>query len=92
MPVNQIFIDGLGAIVGQGSMVRIDLSQISQLPNNDQKGQLEVFSRLVMNLETFLSMHESMTQVVAQMKGKGIIKENPAKPPSSANKKVGVKK
>ena len=79
MHVNQLYVDGLGAIVGQGSLVRIDLNQISQLPKGDQKGQLEVFSRLVMNLETFLSMHESMTQVVEQMKAKGMILENKPK-------------
>jgi hypothetical protein len=92
MPVNQLFVDSLGAIVGQGPMVRIDLNQITELPKDNQKAQLEVFSRLVMSVETFLNMHDSMSQVIAQMETKGIIKKNENKALPASNRKASGKK
>lgn len=92
MSVNQVFVDSLGAIVGQGPMVRIDLNQIAALPKDGEKAQFEVFSRLVMSVETFLNMHESMNQVVAQMESKGIISKNEKKALPAANGKASTKK
>jgi hypothetical protein len=92
MSVSQLFVDSLGAIVGQGPMVRIDLNQIIELPKDNQKAQVEVFSRLVMSVETFLNMHESMSQVVSQMESKGIIKKNENKALPASNGKASGKK
>ena len=92
MPINQLFVDGLGAIVGQGPMVRIDLNQITALPKDTQKAQLEVFSRLVMSVETFINMYESMGQVVSQMESKGIIKKNKSKDLPVTTSKASKKK
>ncbi len=84
MTINQIFVDGLGGIAGQGGTIRIELSQFQQLPVEGQAPELEVFERLVMNVDTFLKMHQSMTQVIAQMEQKGIIKK--AKAPEQYGK------
>ena len=75
MSVNQVFVDGLGIIAGQGGTIRIELSQFQQLPQEGQVPDLQVFERLVMNVDTFLKMHQTMTQVIAQMEQKGIIKK-----------------
>ena len=84
MTINQIFVDGLGGIAGQGGTIRIELSQFQQLPVEGQAPEFEVFERLVMNVDTFLKMHQSMTQVIAQMEQKGIIKK--AKDPEQNGK------
>lgn len=76
MSVNQVFVDGLGIIAGQGGTIRIELSQFQQLPQEGQAPDLQVFERLVMNVDTFLKMHQTMTQVIAQMEQKGIIKKS----------------
>jgi len=86
MSVNQVFVDGLGTIAGQGGTIRIELSQFQQLPQEGQTPELQVFERLVMNVDTYLRMHQAMGQVVEQMEKKGIIKraeqrENSAKQP-----------
>ena len=84
MTINQVFVDSLGGIAGQGGTIRIELSQFQQLPVEGQAPELEVFERLVMNVDTFLKMHQSMTQVIAQMEQKGIIKK--AKDPEQNGK------
>ena len=81
MSVNQVFVDGLGGIAGQGGTIRIELSQFQQMPVEGQALEFEVFERLVMNVDTFLKMHQTMTQVIDQMEQKGIIKK--AKAPAS---------
>jgi hypothetical protein len=75
MTINQVFVDGLGDIAGQGGTIRIELSQFQQMPVEGQAPEFEVFERLVMNVDTFLKMHQSMSQVIAQMEQKGIIKK-----------------
>ena len=84
MTINQVFVDGLGDIAGQGGTIRIELSQFQQMPVEGQAPELEVFERLVMNVDTFLKMHQSMAQVIAQMEQKGIIKK--AKAPGQDGK------
>jgi hypothetical protein len=74
MSVNQVFVDGLGLIAGQGGTIRIELSQFQQLPQEGQIPELQVFERLVMNVDTYLRMHQAMRQVIEQMEKKGIIK------------------
>ena len=75
MTINQVFVDGLGGIAGQGGTIRIELSQFQQIPVEGKAPELEVFERLVMNVDTFLKMHQNMSQVIAQMEQKGIIKK-----------------
>jgi len=75
MTVNQVFVDGLGTIAGQGGIIRVELSQFQQLPQEGQAPELQVFERLVMNVETFLRMHQAMLQVIDQMEQKGIVKK-----------------
>ena len=75
MSVNQVFLDGLGLIAGQGGTIRIELSQFQQLPQEGQTPELQVFERLVMNVDTYLRMHQAMGQVIEQMEKKGIIKK-----------------
>ena len=75
MSVNQVFVDGLGLIAGQGGTIRIELSQFQQLPQEGQTPELQVFERLVMNVDTYLRMHQAMGQVIEQMEKKGIIKK-----------------
>jgi hypothetical protein len=75
MPVNQVFVDGLGVIAGQGGTIRIELSQFQRLPQEGKTSELEVFERLVMNVDTFLKMHQTMTQVIGQMETKGIVRK-----------------
>jgi hypothetical protein len=75
MSVNQVFVDGLGTIAGQGGTIRIELSQFQQLPQEGQTPELQVFERLVMNVDTYLRMHQAMGQVIEQMEKKGIIKK-----------------
>lgn len=77
MSINQVFVDGLGIIAGQGGTIRIELSQFQQLPQDGQASELQVFERLVMNIDTFLKMYQTMSQVIAQMEQKGIIKKTP---------------
>ena len=84
MTINQVFVDGLGDIAGQGGTIRIELSQFHQMPVEGQAPEFEVFERLVMNVDTFLKMHQSMAQVIAQMEQKGIIKK--AKAPEQDGK------
>ena len=84
MTINQVFVDGLGDIAGQGGTIRIELSQFQQMPVEGQAPEFEVFERLVMNVDTFLKMHQSMAQVIAQMEQKGIIKK--AKAPEQDGK------
>ena len=79
MSVNQIFVDGIGVIAGQSGTIRIELSQFQQLPQEGKPAELQVSERLVMSVETFLSMHQTMGQIIDQMEGKGIITK--AKPP-----------
>jgi hypothetical protein len=75
MSVNQTFIDGVGVIAGQGGNIRIELSQFLKLPVEGQEPELVVSERLIMNLDTFLKMHQTMAQVIGQMESKGIIKK-----------------
>ena len=75
MSVNQVFVDGLGLIAGQGGTIRIELSQFQQLPQEGQTPELQVFERLVMSVDTYLRMHQAMGQVIEQMEKKGIIKK-----------------
>jgi len=84
MSVNQVFVDGLGLIAGQGGTIRLELSQFQHLPQEGQTPELQVFERLVMNVDTFLKMHQTMTQVIDQMEQKGIIKK--AKAPEQDDK------
>jgi len=74
----------LGGIAGQGGTIRIELSQFQQLPVEGQVPELEVFKRLVMNVDMFLKMNQRMAQVIAQMVQKGIIKK--AKAPEQDGK------
>jgi len=75
MSINQVFVDGLGTIAGQGGIIRIELSQFQQMPQEAQAPELQVFERVVMNVDTFLRMHQSMLQVIEQMEQKGIVKK-----------------
>lgn len=51
MSVDQVFVDGLGTIAGQGGTILIELSQFQQLPQEGQAPELYVFERLVMSVD-----------------------------------------
>lgn len=100
MIVNETFVDGLGNVAVQAALARIELTQLTSLPAEGGKPDFQVCERLVMSIETFLKMHQSFSEVIAQMEAKGLIRKTdsgavaavPEKATESAKKSAGNKK
>ena len=75
MIVNETFVDGLGNVAVQAALARIELTQLTSLPAEGATGNFQVCERLVMSIETFLKMHQSFSEVIAQMEAKGLIRK-----------------
>ncbi len=86
MKITETFVDGLGNVAVQAALARIELTQLSALPAEGKKPDFQVCERLVMSIETFLKMHQSFSEVVAQLEAKGLIRkaDSPAGTPATS--------
>ena len=87
MAIPERFIDGIGNISIQAAVVRLELTVMERLPGENKAPTLEVAERLAMSIETLLKLHQGLSDVVAQLEGKGLIKKR--EPAATARKKRG---
>ena len=87
MAAPERFIDGIGNIAIQSAVVRLELTVMERLPVENKAPTLEVAERLAMSIETLLKLHQGLSDVVAQLEGKGLIKKR--EPAVPTRKKVG---
>jgi hypothetical protein len=87
MIVNETFVDGLGNVAVQAALARIELTQLTSLPADGAKPDFQVCERLVMSIETFLKMHQSFSEVIAQMEAKGLIRKTDSNTTTLASSK-----
>ena len=55
MSTPERFIDGIGNLSVQGTVARVELTVIENLPLQDETPQLAVAERLVMSVETMIA-------------------------------------
>ncbi len=91
MKITETFVDGLGNVAVQAALARIELTQLSALPAEGKKPDFQVCERLVMSIETFLKMHQSFSEVVAQLEAKGLIRKADSPALSAAKPKALAK-
>ena len=87
MIVNETFVDGLGNVAVQAALARIELTQLTSLPAEGATANFQVCERLVMSIETFLKMHQSFSEVIAQMESKGLIRKTDSNTTTLASSK-----
>ena len=92
MIVNETFVDGLGNVAVQAALARIELTQLTSLPAEGGKPDFQVCERLVMSIETFLKMHQSFSEVIAQMEAKGLIRKTDSNTATLASTKPAAAK
>jgi hypothetical protein len=92
MIVNETFVDGLGNVAVQAALARIELTQLTTLPAEGGKPDFQVCERLVMSIETFLKMHQSFSEVIAQMEAKGLIRKTDSNTATLASSKPAAPK
>ena len=92
MIVNETFVDGLGNVAVQAALARIELTQLTALPAEGATGNFQVCERLVMSIETFLKMHQSFSEVIAQMEAKGLIRKTDSNTATLASSKPAAPK
>lgn len=70
----EIFADGIGSIVFEGGVMRIDL--ISRVPGNrdkDGKPQMAFRQRIIMPVEGFLDSYKIIREILEKMEQSGLI-------------------
>ncbi|MFN4998842.1 MAG: hypothetical protein ACK5FQ_06090 [Betaproteobacteria bacterium] len=87
MAIPERFIDGIGNISIQAAVVRLELTVMERLPVENKAPSLEVAERLAMSIETLLKLHHGLSDVVAQLEDKGLIKKR--EPAAPTKKKSG---
>jgi hypothetical protein len=92
MIVNETFVDGLGNVAVQAALARIELTQLTSLPAEGGKPDFQVCERLVMSIETFLKMHQSFSEVIAQTEAKGLIRKTDSNTATLASSKPAAPK
>jgi hypothetical protein len=92
MIVNETFVDGLGNVAVQAALARVELTQLTSLPTEGGKPDFQVCERLVMSIETFLKMHQSFSEVIAQMEAKGLIRKTDSNTATLASSKPAAPK
>ncbi len=71
---NEIFADGIGGIVFEGGVMRIDL--MSRVPGNrdkDSKPQMAFRQRIIMPVEGFLDSYKIFQEIIGKMEQSGLI-------------------
>jgi len=75
----EIFADGIGSIVLEGGVMRIDLmSMIPGQRDKDNKPQLAFRQRIVMPVEGFLNSYKIFQEIIGKMEQSGLIARQPA--------------
>lgn len=75
----EIFADGIGGIVFEGGVMRIDLmSMIPGQRDKDDKPQLAFRQRIVMPVEGFLNSYKIFQEIIGKMEQSGLIARQPA--------------
>ena len=69
------YVDGFRNIAVQGPVVRIELANFAGTSGSDEDKVLVTSDRLVMPVETMLRLQASLTQVMAQLEEKGLLKK-----------------
>ncbi len=86
--VKDIFVDGVGNISVQAGLSRIELTQLKKLPTEGANPEFDITERLAMSLETMLKLHGALSEIVAQMEVKGLIRKNTDEAVSSKKKET----
>jgi len=86
--VKDIFVDGVGNISVQAGLSRIELTQLKKLPAEGATPEFDITERLAMSLETMLKLHGALSEIVAQMEAKGLIRKNTDEAVSSKKKET----
>tara|TARA_E500000178_G_C16933087_1_gene712665 strand:- start:970 stop:1233 length:264 start_codon:yes stop_codon:yes gene_type:complete len=73
-----IFVDGIKNVAVQGPIARIELANFAGTSGSDEDKILQTNNRLVMPVETMIRLQQSLTQVMAQLEEKGLIKRREA--------------
>ena len=85
----EFYSEGIGEVAVTGSVVRLDLLTLS-LEERDDKGQpkLVLRKRVVMPMDGFLRSYAVLSQAVAELEKKGVIRKAEAgvQPVSAAGK------
>ena len=85
--VKDIVVEGVGKISVQAGISRIELTQLKKLPAEGASPELDIAERLALSLETMLKLHGALSEIVAQMEAKGLIRKNTDETISSTKKK-----
>lgn len=90
----EIFADGIGSIVLEGGVMRIDLMSMVPGPRDkDSKPQMAFRQRIVMPVEGFLNSYKIFQEIVVKMEQSGLIARQPAEtPPAPADAAAEEKK
>lgn len=76
--MSDIFVDGIKNVAVQGPIARIELANFAGTSGSDEDKILQTNNRLVMPVETMIRLQQSLTQVMAQLEEKGLIKRREA--------------
>lgn len=76
--MSDIFVDGIKNVAVQGPIARIELANFAGTSGSDEDKILQTNNRLVMPVETMIRLQQSLTQVMAQLEEKGLIKRKDA--------------
>ena len=76
--MSDIFVDGIKNVAVQGPIARIELANFAGTSGSDEDKLLQTNNRLVMPVETMIRLQQSLTQVMAQLEEKGLIKRKDA--------------
>jgi hypothetical protein len=76
--MSDIFVDGIKNVAVQGPIARIELANFAGTSGSDEDKLLQTKNRLVMPVETMIRLQQSLTQVMAQLEEKGLIKRREA--------------
>ena len=76
--MSDIFVDGIKNVAVQGPIARIELANFAGTSGSDEDKILQTKNRLVMPVETMIRLKQSLTQVMAQLEEKGLIKRREA--------------
>jgi hypothetical protein len=74
----EIFADGIGSIVFEGGVMRIDLmSMVPGQRDKDNKPQMAFRQRIVMPVEGFLNSYKIFQEIIGKMEKSGLIARQP---------------
>ena len=76
--MSDIFVDGIKNVAVQGPIARVELANFAGTSGSDEDKILQTNNRLVMPVETMIRLQQSLTQVMAQLEEKGLIKRREA--------------